>query len=220
MNQGQPKSEWQRKLETFGPIAAILAAFFALSQTTIMRDQLDAMRDEQRPWLFGRPITVTGNLVHDDSGLQIQMSFNLQNIGHSPAQHTFISFTPSLSGGGPQVTAKVCSDAEKSMFKLTIFPGDSFTQSVGGKIPESEFAKYRDAMKNGNESLVKTILPTVTACIAYKDNSGKVFHHTPYTYYLALSDANSSPLPLMLNEKIIPADALSLVTMPMAGPAD
>ena len=149
------------------------------------------------------------------------MQFKLKNSGHSPSRAAFVSFTPSLDGGsGPDVTKKVCADAENSTLKLNIFPGDTVTQNIGGLIPEVDFIRFKDDERIGNFSRIDTILPSVTACIAYKDMETDTFHHTTYVFYLSKEGSDASPLRMMLDEHAIPAGDLTLVSLPIALVAD
>jgi hypothetical protein len=200
--------------------ATILNSCTSVRQSTIANGQLAIMQADHRAWISAFPINLVGSLTHNASGLSFTMQFTLKNTGRSPSRTTFVSFAPSLSGQGPQVTKKVCSDAENSMFGLTIFPGDIAVQGVGGLIPEAELAGLRDDMKNGNFSRVDSFLPAITACIAYKDMESETFHHTSYAFYISKAGGDASPLRTMLGEQAISASEFTLVSMPIGLLAD
>jgi hypothetical protein len=178
------------------------------------------MQADHRAWISASPINLVGSLIRNDSGLSLSMQFTFKNTGRSPSRATSVSFAPSLGGSGPEVTKKVCADAENSTLKMTIFPGDIVAQGVGGMIPETEFARFRDDMKNGNFARIDTILPAITACIAYRDTESDTFHHTSYAFYLSKSGSDASPLRMMLDQKTIPASDFMLVSVPVGLLAD
>jgi hypothetical protein len=218
-NQQQPLLNWRRLgVDRWVDLlftaaltgATILNSCTSVRLSTIANGQLAIMQADHRAWISAFPINLVGSLTHNDSGLSFTMQFTLKNTGRSPSRATFVSFTPSFSGQGPQVTKKVCSDAENSMLRLTIFPGDIVVQGVGGMIPEIAFARFRDDMKNGNFSRIDTILPSITACIAYRDMESDTFHHTSYAFYISKSGSDASPLRMMLDQQTISASDFML----------
>jgi hypothetical protein len=70
-------------------------------QAGIMEQQTVISQAEHRPWISANPITLIGDLTHDDAGLRMTMTFDLKNSGHSPSRHAFVSFTPSLEARRP-----------------------------------------------------------------------------------------------------------------------
>jgi hypothetical protein len=228
-NQQQPMPNWRRLgadrwadlLFTAAlTVATILNSCTSVRQWTVANGQLAIMQADHRAWISASPINLVESLTHNASGLSLTMQFTLKNTGRSPSRATFVSFTPSLSGQGPEVTKKVCSDAENSMFGLTIFPGDIVVQGVGGVIPEAELAGFRDDMKNGNFSRLDSVLPAITACIAYRDMESETFHHTSYAFYISKAGGDASPLRTMLSEQAIRASDFTLVSMPVGLLAD
>ncbi len=226
-NGENPRAEKRHWLDYATAVFALVAALGSISavvvgvlQWIVMGGQQSIMQADHRPWVSAFPINIVGNLTHSEAGLQITMQFTLKNTGHSPSRAVFVSFTPSLGGSGQEITHKVCTDSENSMLKLNIFPGDTVIQSIGGLIPETEFTRYRDDAKNGNFGLIDTKLPSITACIAYKDMEADAFHHTSYTFYISKAGSDASPLRTMLDENSIPSSDLMLVSLPIYLVAD
>jgi hypothetical protein len=188
-------------------------------QAGIMEQQTKISEADHRPWVSANPITLVGNLAHDDSGLQMTMQFNLKNTGHSPARKVFASFTATTESWGPQNSRQVCNDAEKSLFGLAVFPGDTIMQGIGSKIPESEFDKIRRDIEKGRGEMVESILPSVGACIVYQDMETEALHHTYYNFFLSLP-GDKSPIKLMLDQHTMPGSSFVLVSMPNAPAPD
>lgn len=63
-------------------------AHISSGQLQAMRDQLDEMKNEQRPWVSIRPDGHSG-ITWDEQGMRISVEFNLMNVGKSPATNVF-----------------------------------------------------------------------------------------------------------------------------------
>jgi len=68
-----------------GVMMAAVAAVFLFRQQHTMQGQLDEMVAEQRPWVFFDNPAVASDLVFDDNGARVYISFALKNTGHTPA---------------------------------------------------------------------------------------------------------------------------------------
>jgi len=185
---------WVQMVIAGGSLATAIFTFF------ILRTQLAEMRIERRAWVSSSDTTIFGDVVHDARGIHMNAMFSLKNTGHTPALDAFVSFQPSLEGGSPKQSAKACHDAADAQLHVSVFPGEVLQQGVGATISQKDLDQAKEM----------SLLPTVIACIAYKDAATGVFHFTPYNYWIQMADG-SSPLRAFKEQSVIPANQLVLV---------
>lgn len=191
-------------------VATVATALVSSMQWEALRDQLSLIEADQRPWVSSN-VTIIGNLVPSATGLRMTVHFTMKNSGKSPAHEAFVGAATSLTGWGPNQSAKICKEAAKSMLKHTVFPGETVVQPIEIAVPEAELSRFRSKPDNA----AAAVLPALGACVAYKDSLSKKFHHTPSSFYISLVGSDASPLPKMLENQPISTSTLQLVSVPM-----
>jgi hypothetical protein len=81
-------ARWTRRVGLFTLAlvgVGIVTGGIFLRQLNVMQDQLDEMRDEQRPWLVISNISVSQIKFDQSSSVDITFTYTLKNLGKSPA---------------------------------------------------------------------------------------------------------------------------------------
>jgi hypothetical protein len=205
-----------------GPIAILSAAIFAW--TGVQRqiaNQQQIFQAQQRPWVYASNISIADPILHGPDGIQIALNFTLKNVGHSPAQHTFIGFhTYFYLVEFSAAIERACQSAEQEMNAITVFPDDPVVQGKNVTTPQVDIEKVQAELKGIKGSIV----PTIVACVSYQFPGDDKFHHTPYALTLGMADKGAARgcCTIPFDEPTIPAEALALRILPIdrVGPAD
>lgn len=191
-------------------------------QWTVYSNQLAETQTEYRPWVYSTDTTIDGPITNDPNGtLSMALAFKLKNVGHSPAQHLFISFDIYMMAYSPKnAVTKACKDAEDSRNAFTLFPDSVVQQGDGQSVTASDIAALKAERARVGGSGANAI-PAIVACVAYQFADGGKFHHTPYLFILQYIGADGSRV-LPLDQPGIAANLFTLISMPFdqIGPAD
>jgi hypothetical protein len=109
--------------------ATVLMAYFAYFTLDAIRDQLNEMRDEQRPWI-APGVNLGGNILvyrtrNTITQITVPIHFTFDNTGHVPAIATYgaASITGDILGSIVVKERQQCDvTAEKSIFGGSVFP--------------------------------------------------------------------------------------------------
>lgn len=176
----------RHSLEKIGAFAAILAAILAGISAWIFQGQLNEARDEQRPWLFAQSIGLADPVTHDANGIRVSLAFVVTNSGHLPGSYVTVGLHafPFPLGNLKEyasVERQVC-DRTIDFLGISVFPNYTTPPWTWiTYVENADIAKYAAS----NPNLAKMIMPTIIACVIYRDPAGKD-HHTPYVLNLAV----------------------------------
>jgi hypothetical protein len=146
-------ARWTRNVGWFTGLLVVVGVVTACifwRQLNVMQGQLDTTQSEERAWVYAPNSFVIGDDVIDDkNGMQLVLVGDLENVGHSPAQHVFVSFDIYL---GPTpfplrpLVDKACAKGERAPYNLigtTIFPGEHHQGGVGETLNLSDIKKLK-----------------------------------------------------------------------------
>jgi hypothetical protein len=178
-------------------------------QASLIKDQLDEIKADRRPWVFVGDIATAKNLTFDNEGATFALSASMKNSGKSLAKGinqfvaTHMAPLPSISGTPQQIRAafeqikgNACASpgAIKDFDSLgggLLMPGDVSPPPppddiIPAKIPVSQFIL--------NQSTKETTL-WISTCIAYLDDTGNPHGTSFITVYSRKIDGRDSYLP-------------------------
>jgi hypothetical protein len=137
-------------------VIAALTYFIATDgreQMKAIRGQLDAMRDEQRPWISFKDINSEGLIITRDEMYTV-VSYHVFNSGHEPAanirQFFYMTLAKSISDDAKNENENTfdlrkaedaaCIEAKKQNFGYAAFPGESLDgKNYVVKLTRAEF---------------------------------------------------------------------------------
>jgi hypothetical protein len=156
--------------------AAIIAATIYWRQLSVMHDQVDEMRDEQRPWVS----ITSGELSSFDfqenapSVIEATAFFRLgiNNTGATPALHIKAMGRLTTHADVVERSRAFCAEIDGMANKdMTAFP-----KEPGIKVLSSAGFDGTEQVSPG-----ESILPHVAGCLSYKDSAGHL-HHTGFAF--------------------------------------
>ena len=187
-------------------IAASIYAAIAFLQWYATREAnhiaRDAINAQTRPWIGMTEVKLGATqIVRPDSSLILHVSYKLRNYGHSPATRTSVEgvmrtgfhFLRDWRNFVP------CEDADKDVWDVdrpanVIFQGEDIDK-------EDDFESPPENGLNGIHVLI--------VCIAYRDPSLKVLHHTK----IAFTEINLGTIVPQIGDNDIPSARLRLLDM-------
>lgn len=200
-------------LLSFGISAGTLVVLY--NQQIAMQGQLAAMEIDQRPWMRlakDAPITIEKLEVQKDQIL-VWISFNVENVGKSPAQRINVLpslLIPDIEPWSFKEVKRVCADAKRPNLTVgnVVFPDDKEAIgpiNFGRPMSEIKKATYRraedqyagwaqgfgkDEADKVHGFLLKTAdftTLTVVGCINYMFGEDGTVHQTAFIYDLSRS---------------------------------
>jgi hypothetical protein len=154
------------------------ASYLTRESIRISEEALRVSRDTfiatQRPWLSVE-MTISGPLVFDSNGAQIDVGVQIKNHGHSPAMNAreLVVLDPAVSGRKGSDFCELLRKRSETPFARVIFPGDTISEIHGARADNAEIKNA--LLRNG------TIAPTITACVDYISRFDNVRHQTQVT---------------------------------------
>jgi hypothetical protein len=182
-----PLSFWKKwtsapsdRIALIGACSTAALALFALWQLVVLRGQLSAMENDQRPWVYAtNPVTMITPLHFDEAGGHVVVQFTLKNVGRTPAW--FARIDGHMFSRGLQIyqdTAWHNCDKRAQMRPselhdgITVFPNDQIVQRRLWEMP----AKDIDDLKTK-----KALTTMLSVCVDYIGGDGE--HHQSRTLY-------------------------------------
>ena len=163
-------------------IAAILYAGIAAWQTYEMRRSTEAAKqaantaqqqlEASEGAAVNFDVSVSGSFVSDSTGVKLQTTINLRNVGHSPAVEMLrgIEFLPLAPSDIIPERDKVCSEARIAARADALFPGDNLPENWTLTINKD---KVDEALK-----LKSFLHPTLIVCVSYRSIFSDKRHET------------------------------------------
>jgi hypothetical protein len=175
----------------------------AVAATSAAKTAASQLELAERPWVDAN-IELDGDVPLDFNvnGLNVHLKISLRNTGHSPAQHTAISFAFLAGYEGVNAVSyrpKVCEDAGRisttmPQFGLTLFPSVNFEQQESVGIGKEDLEKSKmSRLFPGSHFRDDTVgTPAIIICIAYQPTfkSNSVYHTAYIADLYTLDDAN------------------------------
>src|SRR5262249_2807960 len=88
------------RIALLGAISTAALALVAVWQLWVLRGQLTAMENDQRPWVYiTTPVTMITPFHFDETGGHVSLQFTLKNVGKTPAR--FAKLDGNLFARGP-----------------------------------------------------------------------------------------------------------------------
>jgi hypothetical protein len=222
---------------TFTAVAGLIAtaAFFeSKRQADYAQAQLDAIRDEQRPWLtiavaFDPETDLEKSapgIVWPGSGNPIyilQLRPFITNVGKSPAADVEISLTaqlvvrPQLKQSEAELMVRSACEAVGHGGRTTIFPGDKPEKYgvVPPQLSAEEVAAYRASVAKAQNVAIDKVLRFriyAIACAAYRFTGQKAWHYSGRLYLISQTKHISSfgDGAIQIEQTAVPADDLGV----------
>ena len=153
------------------------------NQQIVMQGQLDAMYNDQRPWVSVDPI-IASKLRYDDNGIGVTIDLRLKNPGRSPAMNVRadgkMTFAHKLSDH-LRAQRELCDSLPLSPQNNLIFPGtDPVSQWMPFTGGREEVAKARSATAIPD----RMIAPYLIGCVRYEFGADNSKHRTGFLYQL------------------------------------
>jgi hypothetical protein len=164
-------------ISTIGVVVVAISTIVAAWNAMIVRDQLDVMDSQQRPWMTIS--LVARDMRSSDSGsAELAVTQTLKNVGQMVATHINdegVAITGSTSVELLNKIIQIQKEKCKSAEFLTEY-GDMLFPNEENKT--RQFLNYR----NDNIGTKKSLEPLIIGCIAYQTYRGGPIHHTPYAF--------------------------------------
>ena len=124
-------------------VATVVYTIFAVRQWYVMKEQLDVMQIDQRPWVQIEAARLDGIVLPDNSDtINIQFSFLVKNIGKTPAlgiDGAFQGYVQTMKtfAQANALEAKACSGSKDYPARKgdsSLMPGESDTYHMGAGV--------------------------------------------------------------------------------------
>ena len=185
------------------------------AQQKLMQQQLDEMRDEQRPWVYSDAPVFLRSITKNPNGVwDVNIQFTLRNTGHLPAFNVkYILDSPIPTIVAPNTVTeyqrKKCTPqgAEPATITgYTVFPGqivkDGVTIGIWPFDADRAIGKYH-------------YLPVwIIGCFQYKIPGSDAPHFTRFAYAVGQEAKVNDYPPLPIDPSAIPPDQLHVEPFP------
>jgi hypothetical protein len=174
-------------------------------QTTAMQGQLDAMKTDQRPWVFADAVITTDLQWHDGRSPFTVLEYRIRNTGHSPAL------------GAHVVATFFFGDETESEVALQSYCGNQKTNISGGSpiFPGQSVTWFKWVVQSANAAPVAPLPPDnlsleILGCINYTAVSDQTVHQTAFRFIVMQRHAKGAPRRLLTLGQPVLADLVVL----------
>ena len=197
------------------------------TQLVVMKGQLDAMREDQRPWIR-LDASLASDLTYDFSGdARILISYSVENTGHSPAIDVYVDEDTAVILGVPIAAQKAVSERQKrrgfafsGVMGITLFPGQKHIIYKNIPIALSSIKAYQAKMESDfRHPMDTTYIPFIVGCVDYKFAFSDDHHQTGFIFDIRKQSPNG-PLVLDLKDGNVSKDRLWLIPNIVGVPPD
>jgi hypothetical protein len=174
-----------------GAISTAALALVAVWQLLVLRGQLDAMENDQRPWVYTTtPVTMITPLHFDEKGGHVVVQFTLKNVGKTPAR--FSRIDGHIFSRGPQIYQNIawenCNKRAQMPTSalydgITVFPNDQIVQRRLWEMPVKDIEDLKAK---------KALTTMLSVCVDYVAGDGR-HHQTRALYELNRRGKNNEP---------------------------
>jgi hypothetical protein len=175
---------WRTPSDKFSFFVALFTAMLAVVagiQAVLVGNQIQEMRDENRPWIYPKGISPQSSLVIKDDSATLVLQFMLTNTGHVPARFANIDgdFVFASDADPIQKTfgeAPACTKRRSTMMPGTsVFPDESIPINHLFEIVGHEFLEWKSFDPNTRRGA-----PMIVGCADYLFPSGATHHQTKF----------------------------------------
>jgi hypothetical protein len=177
------KSWWSTPADRtalIGALSTFALAFLALLQLYVLRGQLTAMEDDQRPWVYAtNPLTMITPLYFDENGGHLLLQFTIKNVGKTPARfarldgHMFSRdkmFYPTIAWANCEKRSQT---PTKSLIDgIAVFPNDQVVQRHLWEMSTKDIETLKTK---------KAFTTMLSVCVDYIGGDGQ--HHQSRSLY-------------------------------------
>jgi hypothetical protein len=178
---------WTRRVGLFTGALVVVGGVTACifeQQLGVMKNTLDELQSEKRPWIAGGgPITPDHLAILPDLQVTVRFQVEVTVLGGSPAYHVASGaiLIPEGTATPLEKQNTLCESMKKAtLTQFTFFPGQKPTVGIYATDENHAFA----AAKAHGET---KIFPIIVGCIVYSDQAGHK-HQTGFLYDLYRRD--------------------------------
>jgi hypothetical protein len=174
-------------LTFFGAAIGVAIAYGAFDQTrrqaAAAEEQLAVGRADQRAWIDISKLAMADDIVFDENGARISLSFEVTNVGKSPAfaADPWISAFINGMSGAPNETYLKPTVSITVPAENILFPGRPVTRTATGYVATRQLAQI---VTTSN----RFFPPTVEVCVSYRLASLLDEHKTCHTLLLVAKE--------------------------------
>lgn len=202
-------ADWWAGVSAITTVFASIVAVFALFA---IRGQVDEMRLEQRPWVYGDAEPGGQFYRNQSGGFSILIKFTFHNTGHLPALYTWPAARIYLRAENNKtldLQREACKKRQEeetspTVAGNTVFPGQDLSVAIS---PDGDATKDKwDAALASRQNI--GVSPLVVGCIDYQIPGETPKHHTtgfaffvgrrsdsdPTGFYMLPADPTTVPL--------------------------
>jgi hypothetical protein len=204
---------WQLRTMQSANQVAKDSADAARTTATTAKSEFEA---SHRPWIKVQ-IQHMGDLVREQDGWALQLSFKMENFGDTVAQNVYPyprfyageGFVSEVKNAQLQLALNTISTAGSGDFGLTIFPGDSLTLPMTILLEkvqiETVASEYADLLSPDS-------LPPlyIIGSVHYKSTNGDKQHRTGFVRQLYSQSVNQNIRTLIPNQDVVKRDELAM----------
>ena len=210
--------EWVAATSGWAAMAAGgFAAYYAFGQLGVMKDQLDAMENDQRAWL---KIDITPvSLTFDSTAAELSYHVKIENVGHSVAiagviySRAIASFptTPTVSSMNSDNLMQqafcdeaIATDARNNIRGqndgVVLYPGQKYPPDGSAAVERSDFLTVDEiskATKTKSQGSKGNFALRLVGCVSYRLSLKHDLHQTGFDYYVSRVEPKSD-LPFLI----------------------
>lgn len=193
-------------------IFTLLLALVAGLQTCILSNQLQELKDENRPWIYVENALPASSLAISESDVSLSLEFHLNNTGRFPSRFTSIAGEFFYFHG--TAASALRDDILQKLFvsvpacrqrRRTPFPGTAVfpQQRIRIKQPFAMDKTSISEWKNLKAGEIGAII--IAGCVDYLFPTGGTHHQTQFVYEIQKGAPGNSFLPIPFAPGEVPA---------------
>ena len=186
---------WFRDAHRVTALGTLVLASGTIALALVSRQQIQVMKDDQRPWVDIINIKIVNDITFSPNGAAITVQFNLNNTGHTPGMKVSTWFVPFAKRDGWLDRIKKFENpvrGDQGFFGETIFPGNSsILRLATGNVP-------REDVDAAEKRVGRTFDVMAQLCAEYSlpsDESDQERRKTCYTFQLTQTNGYLFSIP-------------------------